>query len=67
MSPFRNLKLSSRINLVVAAILFLFFLLTLGLDYRHQQETIVEEPVGAIVRTGSPVIAGVQHTPIVLG
>lgn len=45
MSPFRNLKLFSRINLVVAAILLLFFLVTLALDYRRQQETIIAESV----------------------
>ncbi|HAD03429.1 MAG: hypothetical protein A2005_02300 [Desulfuromonadales bacterium GWC2_61_20] len=45
MSPFRNFKLVSRVNLVVAAILLLFFLLTLALDYRRQQEVIIAESV----------------------
>lgn len=45
MSPFRNLKLFRRVLLVVAAILLVFFFITLGLDYRRQQAAIVAESV----------------------
>lgn len=45
MSPFRNLKLFNRVILVVAAILLVFFLVTLSIDYRRRQAAIVAESV----------------------
>jgi len=38
------------------------------LDPRHPSSRFTTvAPAGTIVRTGSPVIAGVRHTPLVFG
>lgn len=41
----RNLNLSTRINLVIAAILLLFFCISIALDYRAQQDFVTRASV----------------------